>query len=57
MYDPVAKILANGLRQKEQEVDEENCLKPLQGLRKPDFICLKGNQVLVIEAQIVDFCK
>ena len=48
--DAVSKTLAAELRQKLWKVSEENRIITSEGLRKPNIICQRQNEVWVIHA-------
>ena len=49
-HDAVSKTLAAELRQKRWKVSEENRIITSEGLRKPDIICQRQNEVWVRHA-------
>ena len=56
-HDAVSKTLAAELRQKRWKVSEKNRIITSEGLRKPDIICQRQNEVWVIDTQVVGFYK
>ena len=49
--------MAAELRQKRWKVNEKNRIITSEGLKKPDIICQRQNEVWVIDTQVVGFYK